>query len=140
MRRSSVRTPLVALGLLALLALLATPGPLRAEPGTPTPGGLAAVEAEFRDVIRGVTARGGRLRLRGRVAPRGRFLVRGDREPPTGLVLSDGDAGMVSRRCAGGAALDWRSDVEIRVAGMPGGRRTYRARVIHRDRSVDTAC
>lgn len=130
--------------LAALVGVLASSGAgVHAEPAGARAGGarargLAAVEAEFRGVIRGVTSATVGCVPAG-VSRHEAGFSSGVIVTSDGLVLSDGDAGMVSRMVRGREQRSWRNDVEIRLVGGTGGRRTYRARVIHRDRTVDTA-
>jgi S1-C subfamily serine protease len=57
---------------------------------------------------------------------------------PRGLVLSDGDAGLVWTREAGRSGKSWSDDVEVRLVGIPGAR-PLRARVVARDRDIDVS-
>ncbi|MHC5012188.1 MAG: S1C family serine protease, partial [Planctomycetota bacterium] len=101
-------------------------------------GSAAAVEEEFRQAIRRVTpatvvcvAAGERRASSG--------FSSGVIVSPEGLVLSDGDAGLVWRLRDGRRERAWREDLDVRVPRRGGsGFTTYRARVLHRDRTADT--
>lgn len=100
---------------------------------------LAAVEAEFRASIKRLTP------ATVVVTPRG---IRGRRAgfssgvivSKDGLVLSDGDAGMVFRMRDGKRVRERIAEVDVRVPQPKTGTfRTFRARVLFRSTDVDTS-
>ena len=101
--------------------------------------GLRAVENEFRETIRRVVPAAVTCRPWGVDGSNSGFSS-GVLVSPDGLILSDGDAGLVWSRRGGEAVKSWRDDIEVRVVKAGGGDyQTFRARVLFRDTTVDTS-
>ena len=99
--------------------------------------GLRLVENEFRTTIRRIVPAAVTCRpLKG--GSHSGFSS-GVIVSPDGLVLSDGDAGVVWVRQGGRNVKSHHDDVVVRVVRGEGKATTYRARVIFRDRTVDTS-
>lgn len=120
-------------GVLALSAAALVSSPVaRAGPG---PG---EIEVRFREAIRRVTPATVACVPWGIARTEAGFSS-GVIVSPDGFVLSDGDVGRTWNREGGDEGRTWLPDVEVRVVQPSGGWRSYRARVVHRDREVDTA-
>ncbi|MDF1699692.1 MAG: trypsin-like peptidase domain-containing protein [Planctomycetota bacterium] len=105
--------------------------------------GLRGIEGEYRSIVQ-------RLMHSAVVCiPRGVDGPAGGRSSgvvahPRGLVLSDGDAGLVFRRVRRDGVLvrerHWQNDVTVRLWKPAAKRwRSVRGRVVHRDRDLDTS-
>lgn len=110
---------------------------------SPSPSALRDVEAEYRRAIERVMPSAVVCVPRGVASPSSGFSS-GVVVHPSGLILSDGDAGLVWRReIVDGRARtgrSWRRDVDVRIWDPPSRSwRTWRGRVVHRDRTVDTS-
>lgn len=100
---------------------------------------LAQVEAEFRAAIQRLTPATVIVVPR-RVSAQSAGFSSGVIVSQDGYVLSDGDAGLVFRTQGGKQVRVRRDDVDIRVPDAETGSfRTYRARVLFRDTTVDTS-
>ncbi|MDA1195812.1 MAG: trypsin-like peptidase domain-containing protein [Planctomycetota bacterium] len=131
-----VRIALIACIWLALLAIGVSPAGAK--------GSLTKVESEFEKAIDNVTPATCVCLPQG-VDPRLIFgTYSGVIMSRKGLVLSDGDVGIhadkVQARGEPAPQPVWSDDVEIRLPNLKGkGFQSYRAKVIHRDRELDTA-
>ena len=109
-------------------------GLLRAARATP----LESVEAEFRQTVARV--RPATVVCIPHAVPVGEAgFSSGVIVSAGGLVLSDGDAGLRTRVEGGQEISTWLSDVDVRVPAGESAWRTYRARVIARDRQADSS-
>ncbi len=98
---------------------------------------LEAVEAEFRQAVRRV--RPATVVCVPWGVPQGQAgISSGVIISADGLILSDGDAGLRQHVENGREIRTWLSDVQVRVPAGESAWRTYRARVIARDREADT--
>ncbi len=107
------------------------------------PSALTDLEAEYRRAIQRVIPSAAVCVPYGVTGRRAGFSS-GVVVHPSGLVLSDGDAGLVwQREYADGkprVGRTWRTDVSVRIWHPPSRLwRTYRGRVVYRDRDVDTS-
>lgn len=120
---------------MAALALGA--GSLARSPAA-TAGPLEAVEAEFQRALARARPATVVCRPHG-VSPEQAGLSSGVLISAQGLVLSDGDAGLRQHVANGQEVSTWLSDVDVRVPAGENAWRTYRARVVARDRDADTS-
>ena len=115
----------------ALLALLLLASPARASDD------LTHVQEVFRDAIRRATPATVVCRPRGVASERAGFSS-GVLVHPRGLVLSDGDAGLVWVTVDGRVTKSWSDDVVVRLVGQRGSA-ARTGRVVARDHDRDTS-
>ncbi|MGE0192248.1 MAG: trypsin-like peptidase domain-containing protein [Planctomycetota bacterium] len=123
------RAAWVRRGLITLLLLFPRPASAGED--------LTRVQEVFRDAIRRATPATVVCRPRGVASARAGFSS-GVLVHPRGLVLSDGDAGLVWVTVAGRVTKSWSDDVVVRLVGQPGAA-SRRGRVVARNRDIDAS-